>query len=74
MYAHNAGRGQLSSERRHSDNYVTMIIAGVSVLTLLVGRQEGHPVRKNMGEWWRWALVSLDGVAPKPDGQCAFIY
>jgi len=26
----------------------------------LVGRQEGHPA--HMGEWWRWALVSLDGV------------
>jgi len=28
---------------------------------LLVGRQEGHPACKNMGEWW--ALVSPDGVA-----------
>jgi len=36
-----------------------------SALTLLVGRQEGHPARrKNMGGWWRWALVSPDGVAP----------
>jgi len=34
-----------------------------SALTLLVGRQEGHPACKN-GGWWRWALVSLDGVAP----------
>jgi len=34
-------------------------------LTLLVGRQEGHPACKKMGwGWWRWALVSLDGVAP----------
>jgi len=32
--------------------------------TLLVGQQEGHPARKNMGGWWRWALVSPDGVAP----------
>jgi len=31
---------------------------------MLVGRQEGHPARKNMGGWWKWALVSLDGVAP----------
>jgi len=30
-------------------------------LTLLVGRQEGHPACK-MGEWWKWALVSPDGV------------
>jgi len=30
----------------------------------LVGRQEGHPACKNMGGWWRWALVSPDGVAP----------
>ena len=22
------------------------------------------PYQKNMGEWWRWALVSPDGVAP----------
>jgi len=32
-----------------------------SALTLLVGQQEGHV--KN-GGWWRWALVSPDGVAP----------
>jgi len=34
-----------------------------SALTLLVGRQEGHPACKKMG-WWRWALVSPDGVVP----------
>ena len=28
-----------------------------------VGRPEGHPACKKMG-WWRWALVSPDGVAP----------
>jgi len=33
-------------------------------LTLLVGRQEGHPACKKYGGWWRWALVSLDGVVP----------
>jgi len=33
-------------------------------LTLLVGRQEGHPACKKYGGWWRWALVSPDGVAP----------
>jgi len=33
-------------------------------LILLVGRQEGHPARKKYGGWWRWALVSPDGVAP----------
>ena len=32
-------------------------------LTLLVGRQEGHPACKKWGGWWRWALVSPDGVA-----------
>ena len=31
---------------------------------LLVGLQEGHLACKNMGGWWRWKLVSLDGVAP----------
>ena len=35
-----------------------------SALTLLVGQQEGHAARKKMGWWWRWALVSPDGVAP----------
>jgi len=30
----------------------------------LVGRQEGHLACKKYGGWWRWALVSLDGVAP----------
>jgi len=33
-------------------------------LTLLVGRQEGHLAGKRMAGWWRWALVSPDGVAP----------
>jgi len=33
-------------------------------LTLLVGRQEGHPARKKYGGWWRLAQVSPDGVAP----------
>jgi len=36
----------------------------VSALTLLVGRQEWYPVCKKYGGWWRWALVSPDGVAP----------
>jgi len=26
--------------------------------------EEGHPARKKIGGWWRWALLSLDGVAP----------
>jgi len=34
-----------------------------SALTLLVGQQEGHPACKKWG-WWRWALVSPDGVVP----------
>ena len=34
-----------------------------SALTLLVERQEGHPTCKKYGGWWRWALVSPDGVA-----------
>ena len=36
-----------------------------SALTLLVGWQEGHPAHKNMEGWWRWALVNMDGVAPR---------
>jgi len=35
-----------------------------SALTLLVGWQEGHLACKNMGVWWRWALISPDGVVP----------
>jgi len=31
---------------------------------LLVGWQEGHPACKKYGGWWRWALVSPDGMAP----------
>jgi len=30
----------------------------------VVGRQEGHPARKKYGGWWRWPLLSPDGVAP----------
>ena len=37
-------------------------LVAFSALTLLVGRQEGHPDCKK-GGWWRWALVSPDGVA-----------
>jgi len=33
-----------------------------SALTLLVGWQEGHLACKKWGGWWRWALVSPDGV------------
>jgi len=33
-------------------------------LTLLVGRQEGHLACKKYGGWWRWALLSPDGVVP----------
>ena len=39
-------------------------LVAFSALTLLVGRQEWHPACKKMGWWWRWALVSQDGVAP----------
>jgi len=36
-----------------------------SALKLLVWRQERHPAHKNYGGgWWRWELVSPDGVAP----------
>jgi len=36
----------------------------VSGLMLLVGQQEGHPACEKYGGWWRWALISPDGVAP----------
>jgi len=35
-----------------------------SALTLLVWQQEGHLACKKYEGWWRWALVSPDGVAP----------
>jgi len=32
---------------------------------LLAGRQEGHSACKKYGAgWWRWALISPDGVEP----------
>jgi len=40
------------------------VLCSVSAITLLVGRQEGHSACKKYGGWWRWALVSPDGVAP----------
>jgi len=40
------------------------VLVAFSALTLLVGRQEGHLVRKKMGGWWSWALVGSGGVAP----------
>ena len=40
-------------------------LVAFSALTLLVGWQKGHPACKKMGGWWRWALVSPDGVAPR---------
>jgi len=39
------------------------VLVAFSALTLLVGWQEGHLACKKMGGWWRWALVSLEGVA-----------
>jgi len=39
-------------------------LVAFSALTLLVGRQEGHPACKKWGGWGRWALVSPDKVAP----------
>ena len=43
--------------------FVIVMTCALSALTLLVGRQEGHPACKKWG-WWRWALVSPDGMAP----------
>jgi len=39
------------------------LLNAFSALTLLVGRQEGHPACKKYGGCWKWALVGLDGVA-----------
>jgi len=40
------------------------LVKCISALTLLAGRQEGHPACKKWEGWWRWALVRPDGVAP----------
>jgi len=37
-------------------------LVGFSALMLLVGRQGIRPVKN--GGWWKWVLVSPDGVAP----------
>jgi len=39
------------------------VICAFSALTLLVGQHEWHLVCKKW-RWWRWALVSPDGVVP----------
>ena len=41
--------------------YILLYNTAFSALTLLVGRQEGHPACKKNGGWWRWALLSPDG-------------
>jgi len=53
-----------TGERTHASSPNPNALVAFSALTLLVGWHEGHPAYKNMGGWWRWALVSLDGVAP----------
>ena len=40
------------------------MLVAFSALTLLVGRQKGHPACKKYGGWWRWALIGSDEVAP----------
>jgi len=40
------------------------VLLAFSALTLLVEQQEGHLACKKYGGWWKWALVSLDGVTP----------
>jgi len=41
------------------------VLVAFSALTLLVGRQEGHPACKKYGGWWRWALDSPDGIVDR---------
>ena len=41
------------------------VLVAFGALTLLVGRQEGHPACNKYGGSWRWALVtSPHGVTP----------
>jgi len=59
-YLHNNSYG-VNTEQYADTAQVTFAF---SALTLLIGRQEGHPACKKIGEWWRWAMTGLDGVAP----------
>jgi len=34
-------------------------VYAISALTLLVGRQEGHPACEKNGGWWRWGMVQV---------------
>jgi len=53
--------------QRSPSEYVSIVhthaLVAFTALTLLVGRQKGHSTCKIYGGWWRWALVSPDGVA-----------
>jgi len=47
--------------------YVYLSISAFSALTLLVGRQEGHPARKNLSDevlvWLSvWSEVQMTGI------------
>jgi len=43
--------------------YIVVVLPSVLWCCWLGGRKGIRPV-KNMGGWWRWTLVSPDGVAP----------
>ena len=50
---------------KKKNSYLVVFVAcSALTMTLLVGWQEGHIRPVKNGEWWRWALVSPDGVAP----------
>ena len=61
---------QFSCHSFHRTALYNTTTTDFSVLTLFVGRQEGHPACKKMGGWWRWAVVSPDGVAPSRMVSC----
>ena len=46
------------------NKFITYLLTYLYALILLVGRQKKHPACKKNGGWWRWALVSPDGVVP----------
>jgi len=55
---------QVTQLRRTLASNLNALVA-FSALTLLVGSRKGIRPVKNMREWWRWTLVSPDGVAPR---------
>jgi len=54
-------------------------VYAISALTLLVGRQEGHPACEKNGGWWRWGMVQVGNgqsgwSGAQLDGLCVCLF